>query len=183
MRWTVFSVLLSSFFSPLSLNEWWNKWELNFQPGNPFTFFQAYSVSILLQAIFVEERCSKSFFSLIFFPVSDLIYLLKNYLDAQSSWSVTSETGSFGVRQRAIFLTFILKYNETQGKVDPGVIILYNIPDDSSQKVILAVSKYQYQEQGTKSECWCWLLIPRAGDVGPAAKSCVLCAVKMFCQS
>lgn len=38
------------------------------------------------------------------------------------------------VRRRAIFLTFILKCNETQGKVDPGVIILYNIPDDSPQK-------------------------------------------------
>lgn len=82
---------------------------------------------------------------------------------------------SFGdCRKKATrYLTFILKCNETQGKVDPGVIILYNIPDDSFQKVILTVSKYQYQEQGRKSECWCWLWIPRAGDVGPAAKVCV----------
>ncbi len=85
-----------------------------------------------------------------------------------------SKNDSLWVRRQAIFLTFILKCNETQGKVDPGVIILYNIPDDSSQKVILAVSKYQYQEQGRESECWCWLWIPRAGDVGPAAKVCVL---------
>ena len=32
-----------------------------------------------------------------------------------------------------------------------------------SKKVILAVSKYQYQEQGRNSECCCWLWIPRAG--------------------
>lgn len=37
-------------------------------------------------------------------------------------------------KEHAIFPTFILKYNETQGKVDPGVIILYNIPDDSRPK-------------------------------------------------
>lgn len=45
-----------------------------------------------------------------------------------------SDSDSPGVRRRAIFLTFILKCNETQGKVDPGVIILYNIPEDSPQK-------------------------------------------------
>lgn len=108
----------------------------------------------------------------------------QNKTKCDAGWSVISQTGSSWVRQRAIFLTFILKYNETQGKVDPGVIILYNIPDDSSQKVILAVSKYQYQEQGTKSECWCWLRVLRAADVGPAAKAlCALCGKSVRLES
>lgn len=91
---------------------------------------------------------------------------------------VTVKCNPWKVRLGVTFLTFILKYNKRWGKVDPGVIILYNIPDDFSQKVILAVSKYQYQEQGTKSECCCWLWLLRAGDVRPAATACVLCVAK-----
>lgn len=52
-----------------------------------------------------------------------------------------------------------------------------------AQKVILAVSKYQYQEQGTECECDCWpRLLGGAADVGPAAKACVLCVVKNVLQ-
>lgn len=76
----------------------------------------------------------------------DLVYHLKTGW----SWSVFSLNRA---TVHAIFLTFISRCNETQGKVDPGVIILYNIPGGSLQKVILAVGKYQYQEQGRKSEC------------------------------
>lgn len=92
------------------------------------------------------------------------------------SWSCVSESTWWPLKKKSTchFLTFILKCNETQGKVDPGVIILYNIPGDSFQKVILAVSKYQYQKQGRKSECCCWLWLSGVGDVGPAAKVCVL---------
>lgn len=70
------------------------------------------------------------------------------------------------------FLTFILRCNKTQGKVDPAVIILYNIPDDAFQKVILAVSKYQYQKQGRKG----WLLLLTVDHEG---ERCWSCCVKL----
>lgn len=101
--------------------------------------------------------------------------------ESYGGWSVRAEAvfqsppgDHWKKKSTCHFLTFILKCNETQGKVDPGVIILYNIPGDSFQKVILAVSKYQYQKQGRKSECCCWLWLSGVGDVGPAAKVCVL---------
>lgn len=72
------------------------------------------------------------------------------------------------------FLTFILRCNKTQGKVDPAVIILYNIPDDAFQKVISAVSKYQYQKRVG------WLLLLTVAHEGAKCWSCCvkLCVLK-----
>lgn len=149
------------------------------------------SLNLFLICIFNAESISKTkkkkFFITSFFLKNILTLVLVPRTFAQNriwklwrmkckSWSCVSESTWWPLKKKSTchFLTFILKCNETQGKVDPGVIILYNIPGDSFQKVILAVSKYQYQKQGRKSECCCWLWLSGVGDVGPAAKVCVL---------
>ena len=142
--WSGQGVLSSSSlsFSALSVHERLhgrNKWEMNFQPGRPLDMFFRLSIRVVLQRPFVEEWSFKWYFSLNSIILHRFKIPVDNYPHA--GWSWTSEAGSFffffffpRVRRRAIFLTFILKCNETQGKVDPGVIILYNIPDDSPQK-------------------------------------------------